>query len=216
MLLALASVTNGFVNLATQVIRDLGLTGVMVLTLTSGTIGAPGSEPTMLFAGFNVFQHHLTLLGVTVFGVLGDSMAASIAYAIGYYGRHGLIERHGSKLHVSPARLALAERWFARHGSPTIFFSRSIPLARAAFPYVAGVARMPFARFLVLATLGSIPWIAGLAILGRAVGSNWVSWRQHLDYVDFVALALVVAGIAYLILKRAGRRGSTATPDAVS
>jgi membrane protein DedA with SNARE-associated domain len=215
MLLALASVTNVLVTIATHVIRDLGLAGVTMLIMLSGVIGLPGTELPMLFAGFNVFQHHLTLPGIIVAGVLGDTLGASIAYAIGYYGRRELLERHGSKLHASPARLAVAERWFERRGAVTIFFSRWIPVARAAFPYAAGVARMPFARLALLATLGSIPWIAGLAILGREVGRNWVNWRHHLEYVDYLGLALLVLGIAYLILRRARSPKDEPTPDAI-
>ena len=215
MLLALASVTNVLVTIATHVIRDLGLAGVTMLIMLSGVIGLPGTELPMLFAGFNVFQHHLTLPGIIVAGVLGDTLGASIAYAIGYYGRRELLERHGSKLHASPARLAVAERWFERRGAVTIFFSRWIPVARAAFPYAAGVARMPFARLSLLATLGSIPWIAGLAILGREVGRNWVNWRHHLEYVDYLGLALLVLGIAYLILRRARSPKDEPTPDAI-
>ncbi len=131
------------------------------------------------------------------------------------HGRRELLERHGSKLHASPARLAVAERWFERRGAVTIFFSRWIPVARAAFPYAAGVARMPFARLALLATLGSIPWIAGLAILGREVGRNWVNWRHHLEYVDYLGLALLVLGIAYLILRRARSPKDEPTPDAI-
>ena len=88
-------------------------------------------------------------------------------------------------------------------------------MARAAFPYAAGVARMPFARLALLATLGSIPWIAGLAILGREVGRNWVNWRHHLEYVDYLGLALLVLGIAYLILRRARSPKDEPTPDAI-
>src|SRR5436853_2791388 len=102
-------------------IRSLGLAGVSLLTMSSGVIGIPGTEPTMLFAGFNVYQHHLTLLGIVVFGVIGDVVGASIAYAIGNYGRIELIERHGNKLHISPRRLKLAQRWFERYGSAVIF-----------------------------------------------------------------------------------------------
>jgi membrane protein DedA with SNARE-associated domain len=75
---------------------------------------------------------------------------------------------------------------------------------------------VPFARFVLLATLGSIPWIAGLAIVGRAVGSNWESWRRHLEYVDYAALAVVVLAIAYLIVRRARSRSDKPTPDAVA
>jgi membrane protein DedA with SNARE-associated domain len=216
MLLELASVTNVLVTVATHVIRDLGLAGILILIAISGIIGVPGTELPMLFGGFNVYQHHLTLLGIIVFGVLGDTIGATMAYAIGYYGRRELLERHGGKFHMSPARLATAERWFQRHGLVTIFFSRWIPVARAAFPYAAGVARMPYLRFALLATLGSIPWITGLAVLGREVGSNWVTWRHHLEYVDYAGIALLVLGIAYLILKRSRSGSDSSAPDAVS
>lgn len=212
MLLLYASVTDSLVTLATHIIRDLGLAGVALLTLTSGVVGAPGSEPTMLFAGFNVSEGHLSLLGIIVFGVLGDMIGASVAYGIGYWGREELVERHGNKLHISKQRLDRAHRWFERWGAPVIVVSRWIPFARAAFPYAAGVARMGYLRFLTFATIGSIVWISALGVLGRAVGSNWQSWRHNLEYVDYVGAALVVAAIAYLIVRiaRTRRGGPTA------
>ncbi|MBV8945177.1 MAG: DedA family protein [Solirubrobacterales bacterium] len=211
MLLALASVTDSFVTLATHIIRDVGLVGVAIMTLTSGVIGVPGSEPTMLFAGFDVYQGNLPLIGIIVFGVLGDMLGASIAYAIGYWGREEVVERHGNKLHISKHRLDRAHRWFDRYGAPVILVSRCIPFARAAFPYAAGVARMGYVRFAIFATIGSIIWITALGVLGNAVGSNWQSWRHNLEYVDYAAAALLVAAIAYLILRIARtRRGPTA------
>jgi membrane protein DedA with SNARE-associated domain len=190
-LLALASVTDSFVHLATHVIKDLGYAGVFVMTMTSGVIGVPGSEPTMLFAGF---------------GVLGDVAGGSIAYGIGRFGRHELLERQGSKLHMSSKRLERAHSWFERYGSPVIFFSRMIPLGRAAFPYAAGIAEMSYAKFLAFATAGSIFWISGLALLGREVGSSWPSWRKNLEYVDYAVLVLVVAAIGYFVFRRVRRR----------
>jgi membrane protein DedA with SNARE-associated domain len=213
LLVALASVTDSLVTLATHVIRDLGVGGVCLLTFSSGVIGLPGSEPTMLFAGFNVSEGHMTLLGIIVFGVIGDMLGASTAYAIGYFGRRELLERQGSKLHMSAQRLDRAHRWFEAHGDPVIFFSRMVPFVRAAFPYVAGVAEMPFARFFALATAGSIIWVSGLAVLGRAVGSNWESWRRHLEVVDYVAIALVVIGVAYLVIRRVRRPRVDVAPD---
>jgi membrane protein DedA with SNARE-associated domain len=214
MIFVLASVTDSLVTFATHIIRDLGLAGVAMLTLTSGVVGVPGSEPTMLFGGFNVSEGHLTLLGIIVFGVLGDMIGASIAYAIGYYGRRELVERHGNKLHISTQRLDRAHRWFERFGAPVIIVSRWIPFARAAFPYAAGVARMGYVRFVTCATIGSVIWIAGLGVLGREVGSQWQNWRHNLEYVDYLGAALVVAAIAYLIVRVARtRRGD---PTAVA
>jgi len=213
-LLTLASLTEPLVSLATHLIGSIGLAGVTLLTLTSGVIGLPGTEPTMLFAGFNVFQGNLTLPGIITAGVVGDVAGASIAYSIGYYGRRELLERQGAKLHMSPARLDRAHRWFERYGSPVIFVSRLLPVVRAAFPYAAGVAEMPFWRFLSLATLGSIVWIGGLGVLGRAVGSHWQTWRHHLEYVDYVGAAVLVAAIVYLIVRRRSDRNGSGEPAA--
>jgi len=207
-LLALASVTDSLVTLATHIIRDLGLAGVALLTMTSGVVGVPGSEPTMLFAGFNVSEGHLGLVGIIVAGVIGDMIGASIAYTIGYWGREELVERHGNKLHISKQRLDRAHRWFERYGAPVIVVSRCIPFARAAFPYAAGVARMGYARFAVFATVGSIIWISALGVLGNAVGNNWQNWRHNLEYVDYVGAALLVAAVAWLIVRiTRSRRG---------
>ena len=210
MLVALASVTGPLVDFATNVIGSLGLAGVAFLCATTAVVGIPGTEPVMLFAGFNVYQGHLTLVGIIIAGVVGDMVGASIAYAIGYWGRRELLDRHGARLHVNRQKLDRAHRWSERYGAPVIFVSRMIPLARAVFPYAAGVAEMPFVSFAVSALLGSIIWITGLGVLGRAVGSNWSTWRHHLEYVDYVVAALVVLAVVYLVVKRVRSRRSAA------
>lgn len=197
----MASLTGPLVDFATNLIDSLGLAGVALLTLSSGVIGIPGTEPTMLFAGFDVFRGDLTLPGIIIAGVIGDVAGASIAYAIGYFGRRELLESHGSKLHVSAGGLDRAHRWFDRYGSPVIFVSRFLPLIRAVFPYAAGVARMPFLRFVTMATLGSIVWIGALGLLGREVGHQWQAWRHHLEYVDYVGAVILVAAVIYLIVR---------------
>jgi membrane protein DedA with SNARE-associated domain len=199
--LLLASITGPLVTFATNLIDSLGLAGVALLTMITGVIGVPGTEPTMLFAGFDVFRGHLSLVGIIVAGTVGDVAGASIAYAIGYYGRQEVLERQGSKLHVSSSGLDRAHRWFDRWGAPVIFISRMLPLVRAAFPYAAGVAEMPYWRFLPLAALGSLIWISALGILGREVGSQWQSWRHHLEYVDYVGAAVLAAAVVYLIVR---------------
>ncbi len=209
--IVLASLTGPLVNLATHLIRSLGYAGVMFLVACSGVIGVPGTEPTMLFAGFNVYQGHLSLVGIIVFGVLGDVIGATIAYCIGYYGSRELVK----KFHVRESGLDRAHGWFERRGVWVVFVSRLIPFVRAAFPYAAGVARMPYLRFIVLAALGSIVWITALGVLGREVGNQWETWRHHLEYADYVAVALVVLGLAYLIVRRQRGRNGGGRPDVV-
>src|SRR5271167_343919 len=107
-----ASVTSSLVTVATDLIRHLGLAGVAVLNFASAVIGVPGTEATMLFAGFNVFQHHLSLIGIIGFGLIGDLAGATAAYAIGYFGLHEVLERKSGPLHVGPRGLDRANAWF--------------------------------------------------------------------------------------------------------
>jgi membrane protein DedA with SNARE-associated domain len=203
-----ASITESLVTLATNVINDLGLWGIAALVISSAVIGVPGTEVTMLFAGFNVYQGHLSMGGVIGAGVLGDLIGATIAYVIGYKGLHELLARAPGPLHVSPKQLERAHAWFDRFGAPVITVSRLLPLIRAVFPYAAGVAEMPYPRFIVAAAIGSVIWIGGLAYLGRAVGSDWSSWHHYLSYVDYAAAVALLCVVGYLLLRRERERRS--------
>jgi membrane protein DedA with SNARE-associated domain len=201
MFLAQAAVSGVLVSVATHVIRSLGYAGVGLLIGVSAVIAVPGTELPMLFAGFNVYQHHLGLVGIIVAGVIGDVLGASIAYAIGRFASQELIDRHGAKIHAKPADLERAHRWFDRYGSGTIVVSRWLPVVRAAFPYAAGVSKMAFGRFVAMATIGSIVWIGGLGILGDAVGAQWQTWKHHLDYVDYAGVVVIVVVLAWGITR---------------
>ena len=204
-MLVLASITDKLAEFATNVVGDLGLPGVFLLmTLESACIPIP-SEATMLFAGFNVHNGEYSLFAVTTVGVLANLLGSWVAYAVGYYGRLELIERHGNKLHIKPSHLAWADRWFEKYGSWTVFLTRMLPIIRTFISLPAGVARMPFVRFSVLTVLGCIPWVFMLAFVGKQAADNWTDWRDSLHYVDYAVAALIVIGIVYLVLRRRRR-----------
>ena len=209
-MLVLASITDKLAEFATNVVGDLGLPGIFLLmTLESACIPIP-SEATMLFAGFNVHNGEYSLFAVTAVGVIANVVGSWVAYAVGYYGRLELIERHGNKLHIKASHLALAERWFERWGAPAVFFSRMLPIVRTFISLPAGVARMPFMRFTVLTLLGCIPWVFMLAFVGKQVGDNWHSWRHAFHYVDYAVLAAIVVGLGYWFVRRRRRRAAAA------
>lgn len=193
---------------ATHVVNDLGLAGVTLMIMMSQVVIVPGTEATMLFAGFNVDQHHMTMLGIIVFGVLGDVLGASICYAIGYFGLHEVLARPGSPLHIDDRKIEMTHRWFERYGSPVVAISRLIPVFRSAPPYAAGIARMPYWRFASMATLGSIVWITGWAFVGKGVGHEWQQFKHHLDIVDYAVVAIIVVAAAWWLVRMFRNRGN--------
>jgi membrane protein DedA with SNARE-associated domain len=207
-MLPLASITGALADFATNVVGDLGLAGVFVLSaLGSACIPIP-SEVVMLFAGFNVALGKYSLAAATAAGVAGNVVGSWVAYAVGYYGRLELVERHGNKLHISPSRLALAERWFRRWGAIAVLVGRVLPVVRAFISVPAGVARMAFWRFTLYTAIGSIPWCLGLAFAGQQTRENWTRWKDALHYVDYVMLALIVGAVAYYGVRWLRRRNS--------
>ena len=209
-MLLLASITDPLVRFATHVIDVLGLPGVFALMVAESACIPIPSEGTMLFAGFNVSDGSWSMAEIVTAGVLGNLVGSWIAYAVGYFGRVDLLERHGSKLHVKPEHLQRADRWFERYGSVAVFVCRLLPVVRTFISLPAGVARMPFWRFTLLTLLGCIPWVWLLGFIGMQAGDNWDSWKDNLHYVDYAVVAALVALLAWLLVRRRGRADATA------
>ena len=168
----LASITDPLVEFATNVVADLGLPGIFVLMLVESACIPVPSEATMLFAGFNVAEGEYSLFMVTLVGSVANLVGSWIAYAVGYYGRIDILEKHGKKLHISKKHLEWADRWFERYGDATVFFTRMLPIIRTFISLPAGVARMPFWRFSVLTFAGCVPWVLMLTYIGQQAGDN--------------------------------------------
>jgi membrane protein DedA with SNARE-associated domain len=205
-----ASITAQLVTFATNVVHDLGYAGVTLMIVMSQVVIVPGTEATMMFAGFNVDTHNLTLIGIIVAGVLGDVIGASVCYVIGYFGLHEVIARPGSPVHIDERKIELTHRWFDRYGAPVVAVSRLIPVFRSAPPYAAGIARMPYLRFVSMAALGSTVWITGWALVGKAVGHQWQQWKHHLDYVDYAVVAVGLLLIAWFVMRWMRNRNTPA------
>ena len=201
MLLVLASITDKLAEFAVNVVDDVGLLGIFGLMVAESACIPIPSEATMLFAGFNVADGRFSLFEVVAVGSLANLVGSWIAYAIGYYGRADILEKHGAKLHIKPSHLQWADRWFERYGAPAVFFSRMLPIVRTFISLPAGIARMPFWRFSALTLAGCIPWVFALSFIGKQVGANWEDWKNSLHYVDYTVAALIVLGAIYLLVR---------------
>ena len=209
------SITDPLVQFAVDVIDKMGLIGVFLLMTGESALLPIPSEGTMLFAGFNVANGEYSLFVVTAVGVAANVVGSWIAYAIGYFGRVDLLEKHGSKVFIKPHHLRKADDWFERYGDATVFFSRMLPIVRTFISLPAGIAKMPFIRFTVFTTLGCIPWVFMIAFIGKEAGANWESWKEHLHYVDYAVIAAIALAAVWLFVRyRRRRRAAAAAVDA--
>ena len=207
--MALASITS-FVG-------DHGVYAVFVLMLAAALVPA-ASELVMVYAGAvagGAFADaHVVLFGhevdrpwraylvMSVTGVIGNWLGCLIGWGIGLYGGRPLLERYGRWLHVTPARVDRAERWFERFGALAVPLGLTTPLVRSFVALPAGIARMPLPRFAPLALIGCIPFCFGLAAGGWALGRSYNRLHHDFNYVSIAIGVAVVALIGYLILRR--------------
>jgi membrane protein DedA with SNARE-associated domain len=191
----------------------VGYVGVFVaMTIESAMIPLP-SELILPFAGFLVSDPSRlepitgspwSIWIVVLVATLGNTAGSLIAYSIGAWGGRPFLERWGKYLLIRPHEIELAERFFARWGPQTAFFSRLLPVVRTFISFPAGVARMPLRSFILYSTLGALPWSFLLVFAGSALGANWVDIRHALAPFDLLIIVAVVAAVVLFIAWRLG------------
>ena len=193
-------------DLVTQIYSAVGYLGVALWVAIESVIIPIPSELVLPFAGFLVGQgtaiEPLTgqpwnVVLVTLFGTLGATLGALIAYAIGWYGGRPIIERWGRYLGITPDDLDRADDFFARHGDAAAFFGRMVPVIRSLVSFAAGVAHMRLGRFILFTFLGSLPWTLLLVVAGMVMGANWEEIGGILKRFEYLVVA-ILAVIALL------------------
>jgi membrane protein DedA with SNARE-associated domain len=197
---------NGVVDWITRLIGDHGFPAVLgLMTLESACIPVP-SEVIQLFAGYLVSAHRMSLFAAVSAGVLGNVIGSWISWSVGYWGGSRFIARDGRYVHVTPERMARAQRWFDDRGEIAVLIGRCVPIVRTFISLPAGVARMPFWRFTLFTVVGCVPWVLGLTLIGVQVGPSWDRWRHRLEYLDYVVAVALVVGVAIYVIRARRRR----------
>jgi membrane-associated protein len=110
--------------------------GALAALDTHGTLTAPSASVLLAAAA-----------------ILGNVVNYSIGRAIGpaaFSGRHRLLKQQ---------YLHRTEEFFARYGAMAVFLSRFMPIIRTFAPFVAGIGRMPWTRFLAYNFAGGLSWV---------------------------------------------------------
>jgi len=97
--------------------------------------------------------------------------------------------------------LQRTEAFFVKHGSMTIVLSRFVPIIRTCAPFVAGVARMPYARFQAYNVFGGVTWVLLLVWAGYFFG-NIPIIKENFGGVTIGIIVLSLVPLAWVALKK--------------
>ena len=143
------------------------------LLFVAGTIAASGA-----------MDIHVLFAVLVVASFSGDNTN----YWIGRFAGEHLFRNKDSKI-FNPKHLERTHDFYEKHGGKTVTIARFVPVVRTFAPFVAGMGRMVYPRFLAYSFAGAILWIGSLSYAGYYFG-NLPFVRQN--------LSLVIVGIVLL------------------
>ena len=160
------------------------------------------SEITFGFAGVLAYQGHLNLALVIIIGSLAELAGSYTSYAVGRIGGKPLVRRLGRYVLVTESDIDRAERFLTGRGAWAVPVGRMLPFVRAFTSIVAGLVRIPAARFGVLSLIGTVIYAAALSSIGYGLGSAWQSVSHGLTVVGYVLFAVLVIAIVGFVVYR--------------
>lgn len=162
------------------------------LLFIAGAVSAGGAMDPWLLGGL-----------LMVAAISGDSLN----YLIGRTAGERLFSNPQSKI-FRRDYLQRTHEFYDRHGGKTVTLARFLPIVRTFAPFVAGVGRMPYLRFLAFSVLGTILWVGGLVTLGYFFGNvPFIKQNLSLMVIAIIGLSLLpmLIGMARRHFRQAGK-----------
>jgi membrane-associated protein len=158
-------------------------TGLVVTPILPGdsllfAVGALAARPD----GLNLW---VVLVLLAVAAILGDSANYWIGYFLG-----DKLQKKYPRL-IKPEHLRRTHEFYERYGGKTIIIARFVPIVRTFAPFVAGVGRMTYARFMLFNVSGGLLWIGLLVPAGYFFG-NLPLVRKNFSLVVLVIIFLSI------------------------
>jgi membrane-associated protein len=152
--------------------------GALAAVDTSGTLSAPVLSLTLIIAA-----------------VAGNTTNYHIGRWIGPAAFSGKIR------FLKVEYLRRTEAFFGKYGPMTIVSSRFVPILRTCAPFVAGIGRMPYARFQAYNLIGGSAWVLLMIWAGFFFG-NIPFVKQNFGVVTIGIIAISLIPVAWVALKK--------------
>jgi membrane-associated protein len=138
---------------------------------------------------FNI-QYLLVLLWAAAF--LGDTSN----YWIGHFFGQKIIDNPKIKF-INQEHIDKTQAFYKKHGGKTIFLARFVPIIRTFAPFVAGVGKMKYGKFLSYNATGGLVWVFGFTLLGYFFG-NIPTVKKNFT---LVILAIIFLSVLPIIIE---------------
>lgn len=188
------------------IMEQLGYFGIALLMFLDNVFPPIPSEIIMPSAGFTASQGQLLLSGVIIAGSIGSLVAAALLYWVGRKIPNQKIfewvDRYGKYLFIKTEDVKKALDWFEKYGHNVVFFGRMIPAVRSLISIPAGMSHMPFWKFMLYSSLGTVIWTSFLAAVGYYFGNNTALMQKIFSQVSYVIIFIVFIFIAYWVYRR--------------
>jgi membrane-associated protein len=160
------------------------------LLFVAGTVAAAGE----------MYVHGL-FAALAAASFLGDNTN----YWIGRFVGPRVFRREKSLL-FNPEHLVRTQRFYDRYGAKTVFLARFVPIVRTFAPFVAGIGRMHYPRFVFYSFSGSVVWVGSLTYAGFYFG-NVPLVKQNLSIVIVIIILISISpGLVEYLRHRAQAR----------
>lgn len=168
---------------------------VMMLLENSAFVGAavPG-DLVLLLAGFYAQRSDLDVAPICGLAFVGALIGDTIGYSVGRFAGRRVVDRFGKRL-FPPDRLDRVDRYFQEYGMWAVAVGRITPVIRTINTFAAGMARMPFPRFLVSVAMAAAVWAVVMPIVGFLLSDSLDIVRRALGWAGGVIFVVFVVGL---------------------
>ena len=154
----------------------------------------------------------LNLAVMLVLLICASMLGDWCGYLLGRRAGPAIFNRPDSRF-FKQEHLRRTEAFYEKHGGKTIIYAKFVPIIRTFAPFVAGVARMRYLRFLSFDIFGGIGWVCSMTILGYFLGEVEMVRRNFEKFVLLVIFVSLLPIISHAVRARFGRKPAPLAGD---
>lgn len=144
----------------------------------------------VIFAGVLVSKGVYGLWDMIIFASLGAILGDAASYYLGTFGTH--LFKDENKF-LKKDHLEKGKRFLHKHGGKSLFLGRFIGPLRSILPFVAGLTKMYYPRFLAWNIVGGIVWAVSHVLLGYFLGGSLAVVNRWSLLITLFVLAIIAA-----------------------